>query len=105
MIPVRQCVPRVLKAVLVEQPLSPGKVRLAWRCAVGDALDRATAVRLRPDGVLEVSVRERAWRAELERSRALIRARLQEILGTATVRALAFVTGSPRSAAPARHDA
>ena len=77
--------PRVLAEVLRKAPLSPEKVAFAWRAAVGPALDNATTIALR-DQVLWVTVKDAAWQREVERSAALIRARLDALLGDGVVR-------------------
>jgi Dna[CI] antecedent, DciA len=77
--------PRVLSAVLRNAPLSPEKVAFAWRMAVGPAVDKATEVALRQD-VLYVRAKDAAWQREVERSAALIRSRLTDLLGEHVVR-------------------
>jgi len=77
--------PKVLAEVLRKAPLSPEKVAFAWRAAVGPAVDNATAIDLR-DQVLLVRVKDVAWQREVERSAALIRARLDALLGDGVVR-------------------
>lgn len=61
--------------------MSPGKLDFAWRVAVGAAIARATEVRLRDDGCIEVLAREPSWRRELKRSQRTILARVQDLLG------------------------
>jgi hypothetical protein len=85
MVPVHRVMPQALATVLRLAPLSPEKVAFAWRMAVGPALDQATTVRLQED-VLHVEARDAAWRHEIERSRALIQARLAALLGETAVR-------------------
>jgi predicted nucleic acid-binding Zn ribbon protein len=85
MVPVREVIPRALAALIREAPLTPEKVVFAWRNAVGPAVARATEVELR-DGVLYVRARDAAWRREIERSAALVRSRLQSLLGDEAVR-------------------
>ena len=77
--------PRVLSAVLRNAPLSPEKVAFAWRMAVGPALDKASEIVLRQD-VLYVRAKDAAWQREIERSAALIRSRLTDLLGEHVVR-------------------
>jgi predicted nucleic acid-binding Zn ribbon protein len=62
MIPVHSLMPDLLVELLRRQPLSPAKVAFAWRTAVGPALDRATHVSLRDDGVLEVVASDTHWK-------------------------------------------
>ena len=87
MIPVHRVIPDALAEILRKAPLTDEKVAFAWRSSVGPALDRETSVTLR-DGVLHVSVRDVAWGREVERSEALIHARLDALLGPGVVRAL-----------------
>ena len=88
MIPVHQFLPDVLATVLRRAPLTPEKVAFAWRTAVGPAVDKATTIVLRDD-VLHVSARDRAWKREVERSAAVIGARLDALLGEGVVRRVA----------------
>ena len=61
-------VPRALTELFRQGPLSQGKLEVAWRVAVGDALARVTTVRLQPDGVVEVRTADQRWNRELKRS-------------------------------------
>lgn len=85
MIPVADVIPEALAAVLRKAPLTSEKVAFAWRLTVGPAIDRATTIELR-DGVLHVQARDPSWRREMERSAALIRRRLQTLLGADALR-------------------
>jgi len=79
--------PAALAAVLQKAPLTPEKVAFAWRTAVGANVDRVSSVVL--DGhTLRVRTRNNEWRREIERSAALIRARLDALLGAGVVRGL-----------------
>jgi len=89
-IPVNQFMPDALAAVLRRAPLTPEKVAFSWRTAVGPAVDKVTAVELR-DGVLYVRAKDAAWRREIERSAALIRSRLDGLLGEHVVRRVEIV--------------
>lgn len=80
-------IPDALAEILRKAPLSDEKVAFAWRSSVGPAIDRGTTVSLQ-DGVLRVTVREAAWGREVERSEALIRARLDAMLGRGVVRSI-----------------
>ena len=82
--PIADALAGALADLLRGAPLSPGKVQCAWRAAVGPALQRATAVRLE-GGVLLVDAATPHWGREVERSRAVILARLQTLLGTEAV--------------------
>ena len=92
MIPVHRFLPDALAEILRRAPLTDDKVAFAWRASVGPALDRGTTVTLR-QGVLQVIAREAAWGREVERSEALIRARLDSLLGRGVVRAIEISTG------------
>ena len=86
MIPVRQVVPDAVAGIIRKAPLSPEKVAFAWRSVVGPAIAQATTVSWGDDGVLRVKTRDAAWRREVERSAALIRSRLETLLGEQVVR-------------------
>ena len=86
MIPVRQVVPDAVAEIIRKAPLSPEKVAFAWRSVVGPAIAQATTVSWGDDGVLRVKTRDAAWRREVERSAALIRSRLETLLGEQVVR-------------------
>ena len=88
MIAARNCMTNALGALLRDQPLSPAKVSLAWRTAVGDAVARVTQVALDPDGALTVTTADPQWTRELYRSRPLIAARLNRLLGDGVVKRL-----------------
>ena len=66
--------------------MSQGKLEVAWRFAVGDALTRVTKVRLQPDGVVEVQTVDQRWNKELKRSSSMILDRLIGLLGTESVK-------------------
>jgi hypothetical protein len=78
--------PEALAAILRRAPLTPEKVAFSWRTAVGPAVDKVTSVHLRDDGVLHVHARDTTWQREIERSAALIRSRLDSLLGDGVVR-------------------
>ena len=94
MIPVHRFLPDALAEILRKVPLTNEKVAFAWRSSVGPAIDRGTTVTLR-EGVLQVTAREAAWGREVERSEALIRARLDSLLGRGVVRAISVVVATP----------
>ena len=79
--------PQALADVLRKAPLSPEKVAFAWRSAVGSAVDHVTTTQLNGH-VLYVRAREEAWRREIERSAAVIRNRLNALLGDGVVKTL-----------------
>jgi hypothetical protein len=84
-IPVHLLVPEALAAVLRRAPLTPEKVAFSWRMAVGPAMDKVTTVDLHK-GVLYVRAKDATWQREVERSAALIRSRLDGLLGERVVR-------------------
>ena len=85
--PVNQSMPAALAAILRRAPLNDDKVAFAWRTAVGPALDKATSIELR-NGVLLVRARDDVWRREVERSAAVVRSRLDSLLGKGIVRTI-----------------
>lgn len=85
MIPVNRFMPDALAAILRKAPLNDDKVAFAWRSAVGPAVDKATRIELRAH-VLHVRAKGTAWQREVERSAALIRSRLDALLGDDVVR-------------------
>jgi hypothetical protein len=84
-IPVRQVIPDAVAEIVRKAPLTAEKVAFAWRSAVGPAIDHATSVSW-SDGVLRVKAKDVAWQREVERSAALIRSRLDRLLGERVVR-------------------
>ena len=87
MIQVHRFIPEALAQILRNAPLTEEKVAFAWRAAVGPAMDRGTTVSL-DRGVLRVEATVVAWGREVERSEALICARLNALLGRGTIRAI-----------------
>ncbi len=81
----RQCTASALGALLRDQPLSRGKVALAWSVAVGRTVERVTSVELDGDGALTVTAADRHWARELHRSRPLLTTRLNQVLGHGAV--------------------
>jgi hypothetical protein len=84
-IPVHLLVPEALAAILRRAPLTPEKIAFSWRMAVGPAMDRVTTIDLH-NGVLYVRAKDATWQREVERSAALIRSRLDGLLGERVVR-------------------
>jgi hypothetical protein len=78
-------VPRALTELFRHGPMSQGKLDVAWRVAVGDALCRVSTVRLQPDGSVEVHPADRRWHKELKRSSSMILTRLKALLGADAV--------------------
>ena len=91
-IPASEILPRVLAEVIKKAPLTPEKVALAWRLAVGAGVAKSTTVALDSQGVLHVKADTPAWIAAVRKSRSLIHHRMNELLGEATVHALEFET-------------
>ena len=85
MIAAGRCTTAALGTLLRGQPLSPGKVSLAWSAAVGRTIGRFTSVALGPDGTLTVAATDVAWAREIHRSRPVIAARLTQLLGDGVV--------------------
>ncbi len=77
----------VLPALLARAPLTGEKVTFVWGLAVGPAIARATTATL-ADTVLTVRCTDPAWAREVERSRALVLARVQQLLGAALVQSI-----------------
>ena len=92
-IPVHRFLPDALADILRKAPLTDDKVAFAWRSSVGPAIDRGTTVSLR-EGILQVTAREAAWGREVQRSEALIRARLDSLLGRNVVRGISVVVAN-----------
>jgi hypothetical protein len=80
--PISSVVPRALTELFRIGPLSQGKLDIAWRVAVGDALSRVSTVRLHAGGVVEVAAADQRWKSELKRSASTILTRLNALLGT-----------------------
>jgi Dna[CI] antecedent, DciA len=78
-------VPRALTELFRHGPMSQGKLEVAWRIAVGDALCRVSTVRLLEDGAVEINPADQRWHKELKRSSALILTRLNTLLGSDAV--------------------
>lgn len=78
-------VPGALTELFKQGPMSQGKLEVAWRIAVGDAITRVTKVRLQPEGIVEVQPADQRWNAELKRSSSLILTRLIGLLGPGSV--------------------
>jgi Dna[CI] antecedent DciA-like protein len=75
----------VLPALLARAPLTPEKIDFSWRLAVGPQVHRACTIAL-TSGTLAVSVPDRAWAREIERSIDVILSRMQRLLGRDAVR-------------------
>jgi len=82
--PLTLAMPGAVRMLLQNAPLSDGKVAFAWRAAVGDAFERATAVKLEA-GALIVETTSTQWARELARSQSMILSRMQTMLGADAV--------------------
>ena len=78
---------RVLPALLARAPMTPEKLAFVWSQAVGPAIARASTVTLH-GATLSVRTTAAAWAREVDRSHALILARVQHLLGPGVVAAL-----------------
>jgi len=82
--PLQRAIPGAVIEILRAAPLSDGKVNFAWRSAVGQALERVTAVKLE-QGVLIVETAGPQWSREIMRSSGIILRRLEAFLGAGVV--------------------
>ena len=99
-IPVQTIVPGALAAIIRKAPLTPEKIAFAWQTAVGAAIAGATEVVLE-SGCLRVRAKNDAWQREIERSAAIVRARLDDLLGKGVVRYIdVTVAAVPAEARP-----
>ncbi len=89
--PLGAAMPSAVRLLLRQGPMSPGKLSLAWRLAVGPAIDRATSVSIQDNGTVAVLAPDPAWRRELKRSQDLVLTRLQDLLGSDIVRRIRVV--------------
>ncbi|MDA1093386.1 MAG: DciA family protein [Acidobacteria bacterium] len=96
MIAAHACVTSALRTLLRDQPLSTGKVALAWDVAVGRAMARISQVSLSNDGILDVRVPDRHWAREIHRSGGLITSRINALLGAGAVKHIDVTIHSPR---------
>ena len=96
MIAAQHCVSSALQAMLRDQPLSKGKVCLAWSAAVGRTIDRVTTASLGRDGTLKISADDRHWAREVGRSSALITSRVNRLLGDGIVKRIEVTSRTPR---------
>jgi hypothetical protein len=74
----------VIAGVIRRQPPSAARTSFAWQLAVGPALARTTSVEM--DGTtLRVRSADPRWLKEIDRAKAVILPKLQDLLGQATV--------------------
>jgi predicted nucleic acid-binding Zn ribbon protein len=88
--PASEILTGVLAEVVKKAPLTPEKVALAWRLAVGVAVAKATTVTLDGQGVLHVKADTPAWRAAVRKSTPLIHHRLNDLLGNDVVKSITY---------------
>jgi predicted nucleic acid-binding Zn ribbon protein len=70
----------VVAEILRRQPPSPARTALAWQLVVGPRLARATSVEM--DGTtLRVRSADPRWLKEIDRAKAAILPKLQQLLG------------------------
>lgn len=87
MLPIQQFSTGVIAEIIRRQPPSPARTSFAWQLAVGTALARATEISL-ADGVLRVRATDDRWTREIRRASDVVLKRLQNLLGSETIRAL-----------------
>lgn len=74
----------VLAQIVRRQPPSPARTSFAWQLAVGPALARVTSVEM--DGTtVRVRAADERWLKEIERARAVVLPKLQQLLGADAV--------------------
>lgn len=76
--------PEALAAALRKAPTTPEKIAFAWRTAVGPGVDKATTIELR-GRMLLVRAKDATWQREVERSLAIVRSRMEALLGKGVV--------------------
>ncbi len=96
MIATKHCATSALALLLQDQPLSPGKVALAWAAAVGPTMDRVTNVSFGSGGTLTVQATNRHWAREIHRSTPLIMSRVNRLLGEHVVTTISVSSPGPR---------
>jgi hypothetical protein len=84
MLPIQRFSSSVLAEIVRRQPSTPARTTFAWQLAVGPALARVTIVVLEGT-TLRVSAADPRWLGEIERARATILPKVQQLLGTDNV--------------------
>lgn len=74
----------VLAQIVRRQPPSPARTSFAWQLAVGPALARVTSVEMEGTTV-RVRAADERWLKEIERARAVVLPKLQQLLGADAV--------------------
>lgn len=80
MLPIQSFSAGVVAEIVRRQPSSPARSTFAWQLAVGSTLARVTSVELQGT-TLRVSATDARWLMEIERARATILPKLQQVLG------------------------
>jgi len=96
-VPLQDALPAVVAELVRAGPMSHEKLSFVWHRAVGDAIARATRVRLDAGGVLRVAASDGRWKREIQRSAAVILTRLQALVGSEVVSQLDVVVSQPES--------
>jgi len=86
---IRDTAAGTLRDLLASQPTTAAKVTFAWQVAAGPAMARAARAEW-VTGTLRLTPRDAAWRREIDRARAMLLARLHELLGPDVVRSIAI---------------
>jgi hypothetical protein len=73
--------PAALATLLRRQPCSPAKVGLVWQMVAGPQLARAAEPEFHAPRTVRLRARDPRWAQELERSRAVLQARMGPLLG------------------------
>ncbi len=94
--PLQQVIPHSLAAIIRKAPLCDEKVAFVWRSAVGPAVDRVTTIALGADGILRVRAKDPSWEREVERAAAVVRHRMDALLGAGVVRRIEVLRGEAR---------
>lgn len=84
MLPIQTFSASVLEEIVRRQPSSPARTTFAWQLAVGSTLARLTSVQMEGT-TLRVSAADARWLEEIERARATILPKLQQLLGNDTI--------------------
>jgi hypothetical protein len=81
MVAVPQFGATVVAELLRRQPMSAGKVGLAWQMAAGPQLARAAEATFEAPATVRLRPKDARWAAELDRSRPMLLERLNALLG------------------------
>ncbi len=84
--PLNAVLPRALRQLLRSGPMDQEKLAFAWTATVGPAIARATSVRWRGDGTVEVTACDEAWGREIARDLPEIARRLEALVGAGVVK-------------------